>query len=89
MKPLHQPQSFPLPFPFPDGKVWAAIRAGVVMNMVYMDHVPDDLEFHSYRQLSRAALAKEGEVWTGEVRGGRFVPKFETRDSRHVAEVRA
>jgi hypothetical protein len=79
---MKQPQSFPLPYPFPDGRVWAAIRAGVVMNMVYMDHLPDDLEFSVFRQQSRATLAKEGEVWSGEVSGGRFVSKYESSDHR-------
>ena len=87
MKQLKQPQCYPLPYSFPDGRAWAAIRDGVVMNMVYMDHLPDDLEFSAYRQQSRAALAKEGVVWTGEVKAGRFVPQFETRDSRHQNRV--
>lgn len=80
------PQSFPLPYPFPDGRVWAAIRGGVVMNMVYMDSLPDDLEFPAFRQQSRAALAKDGAVWTGAVKAGRFVPQFESRDVRHTGE---
>ena len=79
---MKQPQSFPLPYPFPDGRVWAAIRAGVVMNMVYMYHLPDDLEFSVFRQQSRATLAKEGAVWAGEVRGAKFVPGYESSDHR-------
>jgi hypothetical protein len=81
--------SYSLPFPFPPGKVWVAIRGGVVVNMVYMDHIPDDIEFGAYRQQSRAALAKEGVVWTGAVCAGRFVPKYESRDVRRSKEVRA
>ena len=89
MKQSNRPQFYPLPYPFPDGRVWAAIRDGVVMNMVYMDHLPDDLEFAVYRQQSRAALAKDGMVWSGAVKAGCFIPKFESRDVRHTGECNA
>ncbi|OIR10989.1 hypothetical protein GALL_71600 [mine drainage metagenome] len=82
-------KTYPLPYPFPDGRVWAAIRNGIVVNMVYMDHLPDDMEFQAYRQQSRGALAKEGEVWTGAVKTGRFVPQFESRDVRHTSKLNA
>lgn len=78
-------QSFALPYPFPPGKVWAAIKGGVVMNMVYMTMQPADMSFQSFRQRSRADLAREGAVWTGEVKDGRFVPQFESRDVRHTS----
>jgi len=77
------PQSYPLPLPFPDGQAWAAIRGGVVMNMVYMA-LPDSVTFAVHRQRSRGVLARDGVVWSGEVRGGRFIPRFETRDIRHT-----
>lgn len=75
--------SYPLPLPFPPGKVWAAIRGGVVMNMVYMT-VPEGVSFNLHRQRSRATLAKDGVVWTGEVCGGCFVPSAESTDIRHT-----
>lgn len=71
------PQSFPLPLPFPDGKVWAAIRQGRVVDMVYMDRFPSDMPFHSFRQISRARLAKAGSVMTGEIVSREFVPRCE------------
>lgn len=79
------PQSFPLPYPFPDGAAWAAIRGGVVMNMAYMA-LPEGVPFHVHRQQSRGRLANDGEVWTGEVRAGRFYPKFESGDVRRTGE---
>jgi hypothetical protein len=72
---------YPLPHPFPSGKVWAAIRDGVVTNMVYMQ-APDGLSYTVHRQRSRAALAKDGIVWSGKIEGGCFVPKFESTDHR-------
>jgi hypothetical protein len=75
-------ESYALPYPFPDGAVWAAIRHGVVMNMVYMNSHDVSVSFGLFRQRSRAALAKEGEVWTGAVRGGCFVPSFDSTDVR-------
>jgi len=80
-------QSYALPYPFPPGKVWAAIKGGVVMNMVYMSMQPDDMSFQSFRQRSRSDLAREGEVWTGDVKDGRFYPQFESRDVRHTGEL--
>lgn len=80
-------QSYALPYPFPPGKVWAAIKGGVVMNMVYMSMQPADMSFQSFRQRSRADLAREGEVWTGDVKDGRFIPQFESRDVRHTGEL--
>lgn len=77
-------QSYALPCPFPPGKVWAAIRGGVVMNMVYMT-LPEGLSFTLHRNRSRAALAKDGVVWTGEVVKGRFVPT-QTTDIRHTGQ---
>jgi len=68
-------QSFPLPLPFPSGKVWAAIRHGEVADMVYMDRCPPDVPFHSYRHLSRARLAKVGTVKAGEVVPGAFIAR--------------
>lgn len=79
-------QSYALPYPFPPGKVWAAIKGGVVMNLVYMTMQPSDMSFQSFRQRSRADLAREGAVWTGEVKDGRFVPQFESRDVRHTSQ---
>jgi hypothetical protein len=80
-------QTFALPYPFPPGRVWVAIKGGVVMNMVYMTHQPVDMSFQNFRQRSRADLAREGAVWTGEVKEGRFVPQFESRDVRHTGEM--
>ena len=74
-------QSFPLPYSFPEGKAWAAIRQGVVMNMIYME-VPVGMTFTTHRNLSRAKLATEGEVWTGTVIRNRFFPSFESSDRR-------
>lgn len=68
-------QSFPLPFPFPDGKAWAAIKHGDVVDMVYMDRFPSGMPFHSFRQVSRARLAKVGSVMTGEVVCRAFVAR--------------
>lgn len=80
--------SYALPYPFPAGPVWAAIRHGVVMSMVYMDDPAGaDVPFGVFRQRARAALAKEGEVWTGRVRAGRFVPDFESTDVRRGGEL--
>lgn len=74
--------SYALPYPFPDGPVWAAIKHGVVMNMVYMSNNDGSVPFGVFRQRSRGALAKEGEVWSGAVRGGRFWPLFDSSDVR-------
>lgn len=80
-------RSYPLPYDFPPGKAWAAISGGVVMNMIYMAQPEtDDVSYGLFRQRSRAALAKDGAVWSGEVRGGRFVVDFETTDVRHTGE---
>lgn len=79
--------SYALPYPFPDGPVWAAIRHGVVMNMVYMSSYDDSVPFGVFRQRSRAVLAKEGEVWSGAVRDSRFVPDFESTDVRRGGEL--
>lgn len=79
--------SYELPYPFPPGKVWAAIRFGTVMDMIYMTLPADcDVPFNVYRQRCRAALAKSGVVWSGQVSDGRFVPDFETTDIRHTGE---
>lgn len=86
MKTVQSVQSYALPYRFPEGAVWAAIRNGVVMNMVYMDRQPQDLDFHTFRQQSRAALAREGAVWAGKVLGGKFVPAYETSDVRHKGD---
>lgn len=80
------PDSYPLPCPFPDGPAWAAIRGGVVINMVYMK-LPDGVSFHVHRKQSRGRLARDGEVWAGEVRAGRFWPKFESGDIRRTGEL--
>lgn len=75
--------SLALPHPFPDGAVWAAIKSGAVVNMVYMTQ-PDGekVSYGVFRQRARAELAKQGEVWSGAVRAGRFVPDFESTDVR-------
>ncbi len=78
---------YALPHPFPDGRVWAAIKDGQVVNMAYMDRGPAGLPFHVYRQRTRATLAKDGVVWTGRVRAGKFIPDFETNDIRHAGEM--
>lgn len=79
--------SYALPYPFPDGAVWAAIKGNVVMNMVYMTSHDDSVPFGVFRQRSRGDLAKQGEVWTGAVRAGRFVPDFESTDVRRGGEL--
>lgn len=78
------PDSYPLPYPFPDGAVWVAMRDGVVMNMEYMK-LPDDFggSFDAFRQVTRARLSREGAVWSGRVCGGRFWPRFESSDYRN------
>lgn len=79
------PKYYPLPHPFPPGLVWAAIRGGVVMNMIYMAQPSgDDVPFGVFRQRSRSALAKEGIVWSGRVILGKFEPDYETMDIRHT-----
>lgn len=51
--------SYPLPLEFPSGSVWAAIRDGVVVNMIYMAQpARDTVPYGLFRQRSRAALAK-------------------------------
>lgn len=85
MSDINPAQSYPLPFPFPDGKVWAAIRGGVVMDMVYMA-LPKDVSFDLHRKRSRAALAKHGVVWSGAVLKGCFVPAYESGDVRHAGQ---
>ena len=78
------PDSYPLPYPFPDGAVWVAIRDGVVMNMEYMK-LPDNFggSFDAFRQVTRARLSREGAVWSGRVCSGRFWPRFESSDYRN------
>lgn len=68
--------SYALPpeYPFPDGLVWAAIRDGVVINMAYMA-APDNIPYSVYRQRTRGELATFGRVLSGEIKGGRFVPR--------------
>lgn len=78
-------QSYPLPHPFPAGKAWAAVKNGVVVNMIYMQ-VPKDVSYSVFRQRSRATLAKDGEVWSGKVERGCFVPDFESTDIRRTGE---
>jgi hypothetical protein len=81
-------RSYALPLPFPDGAVWAAIKHGVVVNMVYMDDPSgSEVPFGVFRQRSRGKLAKEGEVWSGRVRAGRFEPKFESTDVRRGGDL--
>ena len=79
--------SYALPYPFPDGAVWAAIRRGVVMNMVYMSSHDGSVPFGVFRQRSRGDLAKQGEVWSGTVSDGRFVPDFESTDVRRGGDM--
>lgn len=57
-------------------------------NMVYMTQ-PDGekVSYGVFRQRSRAELAKRGEVWSGTVRAGRFVPDFESTDVRRGGEL--
>lgn len=72
-------RTYALPYPFPPGKVWAAIKHRVVVNMVYMT-LPTGVSFSLHRQRSRGALAKLGVVWTGEVVKGCFIARCETTD---------
>lgn len=81
LKPL---ASYALPFPFPDGCVWAAIRHGIVQDMVYMRQADESVPYGVFRQQARRQLAKQGVVWSGEVLSGRFVPRFESTDVRHT-----
>lgn len=74
--------SYALPYPFPDGAVWAAIRRGVVMNLVYMSSNDGSVSFGVFRQRVRRDLARQGEVWSGVVNAGRFFPSFESTDVR-------
>jgi hypothetical protein len=78
-------KSFPLPYDFPDGKAWAAIKCGAVVNMVYMA-LPEGLTFSQHRYISRGRLAREGEVWAGRVVNKCFVPDYESTDIRHSGE---
>jgi hypothetical protein len=73
---MTSPSSYALPYPFPDGPVWAAVKHGVVMNMVYMNECADIANFSAFRYCSRGELAKQGKVLTGQVSGGHFVPRF-------------
>lgn len=77
MKPA-QLKSYQLPpeYPFPPGLVWAAIKNGRVVNMAYMQAL-EGVSYGLYRQQMRGALAKDGTVMSGEVRGGCFVPRVE------------
>jgi hypothetical protein len=88
-------QFYELPYPFPPGKAWAAIRFGTVMNMVYMTQQPGDLvPYGLFRHRARAALAMQGVVWSGTVSvstgdgraQSRFMPDFESTDIRHTGE---
>lgn len=72
--------------PFPDGRVWAAVRSGKVVSMVYMHPVPVGVTFEVFRDRSRSDLSRHGAVWTGEVRFGEFFPKFASTDRRAVHE---
>jgi len=76
--------SYDLGYPFPDGKVWAAIRDRAVVNMIYMRHEDKAISFNVFRERSRAALSREGAVWSGAIKDGRFVPEFESTDRRHA-----
>ncbi len=80
--------SLALPYLFPDGAVWAALRYGAVVNMVYMTQ-PDGekVSYGVFRQRARAELAKQGEVWSGAVRAGRFVPSFDSTDVRRGGDM--
>lgn len=80
------PLSYALPYPFPCGRVWAAIRNGVVVNMAYMTP-PEGMHFGTFRQRERGRLARDGEVWSGEVRDGRFWPSFASRDVRRGGDL--
>lgn len=88
-------QSYELPYPFPPGKAWAAIRFGTVMNMIYMTQPHGDtVPYGLFRQRARAVLAMQGVVWSGTVsvstKDGRvqscFMPDFESTDIRHTGE---
>lgn len=83
MRPLQAALSYPLPHPFPPGNVWAAIKDGVVVNMIYMRQDKyDEVPYTVFRQRSRASLAKQGVVWSGKVSGRCFVPDFKSTDHR-------
>lgn len=69
-------ESYSLPLPFPNGRAWAAIRDGAVVNMAYMEVPPGEL-FHKYRQRTRGELARQGRVVTGEVVNGVFLARDE------------
>lgn len=68
--------SYPLPpqYPFPPGLVWAAIKGEKVVNMAYMK-APEGASYGLYRQQMRGALARDGKVLSGEVRGNCFFPR--------------
>lgn len=80
--------SYALPHHFPGGAAWAAIKSGAVVNMAYMTQ-PDGekVSYGVFRQRARAELAKQGEVWSGAVRAGRFVPDFESTDVRRGGDM--
>lgn len=77
---------YPLPYEFPDGRVWAAIRRGEVVNMAYMTP-PNGMHFGTFRQRERGRLALDGVVWSGEVKGGKFWPSFESTDVRRGGDL--
>ncbi|HQS59747.1 MAG: hypothetical protein B7Y56_03110 [Gallionellales bacterium 35-53-114] len=81
MKIMPPVKYYPLPHPFPSGKVWAAIRDDVVTNMIYME-LPEGMSYTVHRQRSRATLARNGVVWSGRVENHCFVPRFESTDHR-------
>lgn len=59
----------------------------MVPNMVYMSSYDGSVPFGVFRQRARGDLAKQGEVWSGAVRAGRFVPDFESTDVRRGGEL--
>lgn len=85
-----QQQYYDLPYPFPDGRVWAAIRSGEVVNMAYMTP-PEGEHYGAFRKRERGRLARDGVVWSGSVEnsGGkcRFVPSFDSSDIRLGGEM--
>lgn len=57
-----------------NGKAWAAIRDGSVVQLAYMNRVPDGETFAQYRQRVRSHMQANGRLVTGLVVGCRLVP---------------
>ncbi len=58
------------------GKAWAAVSNGKVIDIVYMNPIPDGMSFNDFRLATRSKLSKKGNLITGLIDGCRLIPKI-------------